>query len=202
MQNYKSNTDSYRAQQAQGGQDKNTAPKLSPVVQGVVKKESAFRKVVKDRAGKIKKFAIKDVIVPTAKRALIDVINIAVNGDSAKQPGYMQFWNRYTGVGSTYSNVYRQQTQNTQAPQKSVDNMVQIVRYEDLGKAKMMLSSMEQVIAEFGRISISQYYDLCGLGECALTTDVRYGWRSLKGADTVRCMDGGYILQLPPVVQL
>ena len=66
--------------------------------------------------------------------------------------------------------------------------------------ALSVLSSMKEIIVNYGCVSIADYYDLAGLPG-NVYTNTKYGWLDLKDAKVIDSMDG-YKISLPKVLIL
>lgn len=67
--------------------------------------------------------------------------------------------------------------------------------FETDTEAKKVLNNMKDIIYEYGKVTISDYYDL--VGKTACYTDHKYGWTNLDKV-TVRYCKHGYYIDLPP----
>ena len=81
-------------------------------------------------------------------------------------------------------------------------------RHHDMGRmccfetreaAEDVLSRMDDILVEYGNVSLADFYDLCGVS-CGYT-DHKYGWTSLDDA-TVIFNDDMYSIKLPPFEEL
>lgn len=66
--------------------------------------------------------------------------------------------------------------------------------------ALSVLSSMKEIIVNYGCVSIADYYDLAGLPS-NVYINTKYGWLDLKDAKVIDSMDG-YKISLPKVLIL
>ena len=66
--------------------------------------------------------------------------------------------------------------------------------------ALSVLSSMKEIIVNYGCVSIADYYDLAGLPS-NVYTNTKYGWLDLKDAKVIDSMDG-YKISRPKVLIL
>ena len=62
-----------------------------------------------------------------------------------------------------------------------------------------MLQQMDDLIANYGLVSVADLYDLVGIN--GSYTDNRYGWTNIANAKVVR-VPTGYMLKLPKVMPL
>lgn len=66
--------------------------------------------------------------------------------------------------------------------------------------ALSVLSSMKEIIVNYGCVSIADYYDLAGLPS-NVYTNTKYGWLDLKDTKVIDSMDG-YKISLPKALIL
>ena len=67
--------------------------------------------------------------------------------------------------------------------------------FDNRGDAEAVLSSMEDVIDQYGVVSIADLFDLAEVSNSNYAMN-NYGWTDLRTANVVRVRDG-YILKLP-----
>ena len=70
---------------------------------------------------------------------------------------------------------------------------------ETRGEAEAVLTRMDELIDEYGTVSVSDLYDLVGV--TGSFTDCKYGWTDLRSASVSRTRDG-YMLKLPRAMPL
>ena len=110
-----------------------------------------------------------------------------------------------TGTASkvSYRNYYDQGTDRVRAG--SVGNRRNTPDYDDIlfdtrGDAEAVLDAMNDIISQYGTVSVSDFYDLARVPNDNFTMN-RYGWTNIGGATAVRVRDG-YILKLPRAIPL
>lgn len=74
------------------------------------------------------------------------------------------------------------------------------ILFETESDALSVLSSMKEIIVNYGCVSIADYYDLAGLPS-NVYTNTKYGWLDLKDAKVIDSMDR-YKISLPKVLVL
>ena len=72
--------------------------------------------------------------------------------------------------------------------------------FDTRGDAEAVLDSMNDIISQYGMVSVSDFYDLANVANDNYTMN-RYGWTNIAGATAVRVRDG-YILKLPRAIPL
>ena len=70
---------------------------------------------------------------------------------------------------------------------------------ENRGEAEDVLSRMDELIDQYGLVSVADLYDLVGIN--GNYTDNKYGWFNIRTASVVRVRDG-YMIKLPKAVPL
>ena len=200
MDSYKSNSDKSRQEQKE-------EKKIEAVVTGTAKtrKKSDIRKIaeafVSEDANNVKSYILMDVIVPAAKKAISDIVTTAIdmilygeNGRNKKNT---------TTSKVSYRNYYEQES-DTIRSKSSYDRRGGLdyddILFDNRGDAESVLDAMNDIISQYGTVSVSDLYDLARVPNDNYTMN-RYGWTNIGGATAVRVRDG-YILKLPRVVPL
>lgn len=175
--------------------------KVSKIVTGDVKVgegKNGIRAVadafIKEDAPTVKRYLIFDVLIPAAKRTLLDLITngarMSLYGskggpDNGKgTPGTKYSYSKY------YESDYREETSSRYKDRPSYDDIV----FSSAGEAEMVLDTMRQTLYEYGVISVLDLFDMLGK-ECDHTQD-KYGWKDLRTA-SVQPVRDGYWLKLP-----
>ena len=198
MQDYKPNSFKYREEQKAALEEK----KIEKVISGpvITKKKGGFRKFADTFAAedmsKVRNSILIDVIVPTVKKIIVDIVDVALYGEK----GHGRPTSNVSKV--SYGNYYNNPRQATE-PRRSMYNSV--YDEEDLilasrGEAELVLTSMIDTIDRYGFATIADLYDLVGRtnnNHCANN----YGWTDLHTAE-VRRVREGYILKLPKALPI
>lgn len=166
----------------------------------IMKKKSELRKLVdvfiSDDIVNVKSYVFLDVIVPTVKKAITDVVAIVLYGGKARKGSgsetrfsYQSYYNdsqNRTSYGAAYQN-------------RPFDNLDDIV-IEDRGKAEEALIYLEEAVDMYGSVSVADYYDVVGIKDHNYTNN-KYGWDNLTSAKIIR-VRGGWMIKLPRVIPL
>ena len=150
----------------------------------------------------VKSYIFFDVIVPTIKDTISNVVSSAVDmmlfgGDA--RPGGNRKSNNQPYV--SYSNYYkggneRRTVQNHGGRKRDFRDVI----FETRGEAERVRNDLMDLCAEYGQASINDLYDLCGItGDF---TDEHYGWTDLSRLNVSRVRGGGYVIDLPRAVRL
>lgn len=66
------------------------------------------------------------------------------------------------------------------------------VTVDSRGEAEEVFMKMQDLISEYGLVSVADFYDIVGIK--GNYTDNRYGWTNIRNAESVRLRDGSYLL--------
>ena len=200
MDDFKPNSHRYKEEQ------QNNLPeskKVEKVVTGTVKikKKSEFDKIkdifISEDAHNIKSFVIDDVLIPSIKKAISDIV---VNGVDIILYGGSGRSNRRTTVTDRFS--YDQCSQNryprTDSRVRTGYDFDDII-LETRGEAEAVLSQMDAIIDTYGVVKVSDMYDL--VGKTCEYTDNKYGWTNLRNAEPIHVRDG-YLLKMPKAIPI
>lgn len=200
MNDYKPNSHAYREEQKKAPADR----KVEKVVKGAVKakKKSEVRKFtdvfISEDAANVKSYILMDVLIPTIKETIVDIIKDSV--DMIFLGGTGRSGNKHSR-GSTASYVsyrdYSRRDDRRRHESSRSDSRFDLdeLIFASKGDAEAVLEQMENIIDDYGMVRVSDLYDLADLS--APYTGNRYGWTSLRNAYSERVRGGGYILRLP-----
>ena len=191
---YKPNSHKAKAEQETATEKK----RAEKVVRGnvEVKKKGETAKLgdtLKDGFKDAKEYLVKDVLIPSAKDLIVDMvtkgINILVRGSAApsgKRPivdkvSYSKYWDK----GS-----YREE------PRARSRFDYDEIKFESRGDAELVLDRLDDLIDTYGHARVADLYDFVGVS-CDYTYQ-NYGWFNLGTARVVATRDG-YVLDMPRV---
>lgn len=193
MAEYKPNSHKYRNEQKK--------KELKKVTTGTVKvrKKSTASKLLEEvlpgDKNSIKDYVFMDVIIPSIKKALSDVIIDSVNmmfygdvkrGKSSSSRGEYVSYRDY----SSRDNYRRRRTP------RDIDDVI----FESQAEAEDVLNEMDEVLETYEFVSVADYYEIAGVSGSGTHTNNRYGWSSLQTADIIRVRDGWTIKMPRPKV--
>lgn len=196
--NYKPNSHRYREQQAQ--KEAQEEKRIEKVVKGSVKtkKKNDLHKLadvfISEDVKNVKSYVLMDVLVPAIKKAISDIIvngiDMVLYGESSSR--------RRNGRDSyvsyrSYSDPRDDRRPRSDTRAKTRFDFDEII-FESRGEAEAVRMQMEDVIERYGLVTVADMYDMAGLTEPY--TSNKYGWTSVRTAETVRVRDG-YIIKLP-----
>lgn len=168
-----------------------------------VKKKGELRKLrdvfISEDAGNLKTYVFMDILVPTIKKAISDIVRDGVDmilyGESGKSSGNRRT-NNYVSY-KDYSGRDRDRDRD-RSPRRGreLDDIIIDSRRE----AEDVLSNLDGIMEAYKVVSVADYYDL--LGVTPEYTDNRYGWTNIRNAEVVRARDGGYIVKMPKPIPI
>lgn len=175
--------------------------KIEKVVSGTVKtkKKSGLRKffsnIVAEEGADLKNYIVKDIVIPSVKKAISDTIDMMLYGDSrrssranASKISYRSYYDR------SYDDP-RSRNDSFARSGYSFDDII----LESRGDAEQVISQMEDLIDTYGMVSVADLYDLIGIS-CDYTAN-KYGWTNVRNAEVVRTRDG-YMLKMPKALPI
>lgn len=174
----------------------NEPPKVSPIVSGRTKSKgrsmsSEIRNIVND--------LFRSVVIPGTRTMLYEFLNGGLQqtilGKNAPNLGRgLPTMNRayHSIYGATRANIGGRTYLQRATPTLAVAHQDIYFNYED--EARLVLAAMVDRIANFGRVSLMDMRNLCGLE--TTPTQHRWGWTDLNGSDIVPTSEG-WIITLP-----
>ena len=194
MEDYESNSDKAR-------QEQQSEKKVEAVITGAAKtrKKGEMQKFAD--VNNVKSYILMEVIVPAVKKAISDIVTTGIDMILYGEAGR----SKKNGTASkvSYRNYYDQGADRVRAG--SAGNRRNTPDYDDIlfdtrGDAEAVLDAMNDIISQYGTVSVSDFYDLARVPNDNFTMN-RYGWTNIGGATAVRVRDG-YILKLPRAIPL
>lgn len=200
MENYQSNSDKSR-------QEQKSEKKVEAVITGTAKtrKKGDMQKLadvfIAEDANNVKSYILMEVIIPAVKKAISDIVTTGIDMILYGEAGR----SRKNGTASkvSYRNYYEKDSDRIRAG--SANSRRGGLDYDDIlfdtrGDAEAVLDAMNDIISQYGTVSVSDFYDLARVPNDNFTMN-RYGWTNISGATAIRVRDG-YILKLPRAIPL
>lgn len=178
--------------------------KFEKVVRGkvAVKEQSDIQKLAGDFLAEdlktVKDRIMVDYLLPMLKNGLWSIFNSAISIALFGE-------DRSRGNSSNYSdsrqrNSYDRYYQGSRHdPEPPARRSLQNLEFEFRGDADDTLNQLNDVIRDYGQVSVGDLWDLMGVSNNS--TDYNYGWHDLSGA-YIRGIHGGCRLVLPRPVPL
>ena len=201
VEEYKSNSFKSREQQKTAGSSK----KVDGVISGSAsrKKRSEAKKFadvfIQEDVSNVKSYILMDVLVPAVKKALSDIVKDGVDmilyGETNR--------NRKNGNTSrvNYRGYYDREERRDRPSSRSRDYLdYDEIIFDARGDAEAVLDAMNDIIDQYGIVSVADLYDLANLDHPPYTMN-KYGWTNIAGARAMRVRDG-YALKLPRAVPI
>lgn len=198
--------DDYKPNSHKSKEEQNAAlaerKKLEKIVSGNVKtkKKSDVHKFadifISEDAANVKNYILMDVLVPTVKKAISDIITNGIDmilyGGNGRKPGSRVDKVSYRDYSSTSRGDDRPARTRSGY---SYDDVILDTR----GEAEEVLDRMDELIDTYGAVSVADLYDLVGI-TCNYT-DNKYGWTNIRNAEPIRVRNG-YMLKLPKAIPI
>ena len=197
MQDYKPNSHRFREEQKQ------LAPvekkKVEKVVKGSVKtkKKGNLSKIsdvlISEDANNVKSYILMDVLVPTVKKAIVDIVTDAVNMVFLGGTGRSK-----TTSSSNYIS-YNRLSEPTDRYHSSDPRAISRFDYENIVfatrvDAEAIIEQMNDIISSYGFVTVADLYDMADLSHPYTSND--YGWTSIVSAAVIHVRDG-WVIKLP-----
>lgn len=201
MQDYKPNSHRFKDEEKKKTTAAPTEKKIEKTVKGTVKvkKKGEMSKLadvfISEDANNVKSYILMDVLVPTIKKAIVDIGTDALNmiflggtgrSRSSNTSAHYVSYNRFSEPRDR-----RPETSERTGVRFDYDNIV----FETRSDAEATLDQMTDVIETYGFVTVADLYDMVQLSHPF--TSNNYGWTSLSTAEVLRVRGGGYGLKLP-----
>lgn len=183
--------------------------RVEKVVKGNVKvrKKSEARKLadtfIAEDARKVKEYVWADVLVPTIKKAISDII---VNGVDILLYGESGKTKRFKGVSGSvqfrdYNSISRERrgSSSSRSSRARSSYTFDDIIFETRGEAEAVLVRMDEIMDRYGFVRVADFYELAGV--TGSYTDNSYGWDNIFDAEPVRVRDG-YLIKLPRAIPI
>lgn len=161
-------------------------------------KKAAMALIPDDTTENIKTYIVADVLIPTIKDTIMNVISMIIYGGEIRPSGKGGYYN-YNGVSNKKN---RTMPANNQRTSKRMVHDFREVTFQTRGDAMEVLSRMNELIEDYGTCTVEDFYIYIGEGGNAKHTDRNWGWTSLQGVNVSRVLGGGYCIDLPKVEHL
>lgn len=199
MNDYRPNSHKYKEEQKEA----TTPPKKieKVVVNGARTRKNDVRKLtdvfVSEDAKNVKQYIFMDVLVPTIKKAIVDIVSDGVN--------MIFFGGTSRGKSSSMDKISYKKYYDKKDGYRPSENSRARFDYDDVvfdtrGEAEAALTQMDELIARYGAVTVGDLYDMAAIS--APYTANRYGWMDVRNAQVVRLIGGGYVIKLPKAMPI
>ena len=197
MEDYKPN--SHRSKETA----QKTEKKVEKVVRGAVKTrkknglEKAKGAIFSEDAANIKSYVVMDVLIPTIKKAVSDIIKNGI--DMILYGSVSPTRSNSTANRISYSKYYDDNRNTVRDSRAKSGFRSDDIIFDNRGEAEIVLSRMDELIDTYGIVTIADLYDLAGVTGDYTTNN--YGWTNIRSAEVVRVRDG-YIIKMPKAMPI
>lgn len=180
--------------------------KIEKVVTGAakLKKKSEMKRLadvfISEDIDNVKTYILMDVLVPAVKKAISDIVTNGIDmilyGETSSAR------NKTNTTRIAYGKMYDQNSdlrRDYQSNSRSGYDWGDII-FETRGDAESVLDAMNDIIGQYGIVSVGDLYDLAGKSTDNYNLN-KYGWTDISGCKSVRVREG-YILKLPKALPL
>jgi hypothetical protein len=177
--------------------------RVEKVVTGNVstKKKSGIEKIagefISEDAKNIKSYIIGDVLLPSIKKAISDIVVNGIDMILYGSSGNTQRRGNTDRV--SYRNYYEDRNNRSTVRAYTSSYVFDDVILATRGEAEDVLSTMDDLIDKYGVARVADLYDLVGIS--GNYTDNRYGWTNIRDARIERCRDG-YMIKMPKAIPI
>lgn len=198
MEEYKSNSHKSKEQSSEGNKNEKNIQK---VISGSAKtkKKSGIQKFtdvfVSEDVGDVKSYILTEVLVPAIKRTISDIVTNGIDiifygeaGRSKKNTPASK-----VSYGGYYKKEDEHRTYRSNRVQSGFD--YDDIMFETRGDAEIVLDTMNDIIDQYGIVSVGDLYELADISVDNYTVN-KYGWKDLQSASVVRVRDA-WMLKLP-----
>ena len=147
-------------------------------------------------AANVKSYILMDVLVPAVKKAISDIVRNGIDMILYGESG----GSKRSGSASKISYRAYYDRENNRDHRSSAPRAKTGIDYDDIlfdtrGDAEVVLNEMQNVIEQYGFVSVGNLYDLADVSTENYSLN-KYGWTSLSSARVVPTRDG-YVINLP-----
>ncbi len=200
---YKPNSHRFKEEQKEASVEKK---KVVKVVKGTTKpkKKSEIQKItdvfISEDINNVKNYILLDVLVPAVKDAISSIVKNGID---------MLIYGETRGgskKGSNASRVsYRSYYDDGKRAEPVRSRSIAGFNYDDIifdnrGDAEAVLSAMDDVIDQYGVVSVGELYELADITTTNYMVN-RYGWTDIRSAMPVRVRDG-WMIKFPKPLPL
>lgn len=196
MEEYASN--SYRSKEKNKDlPDPTSEKKVGKIISGSAKskKKGEARRFadvfISEDIGNVKSYIFMEVIVPSVKKAISDVVTNGIDmilyGESGKR-------RNQSTTRVSYGNRFNNISEPRQSQSRGNFDYDDII-FDNRGDAEAVLDAMNDIISSYGVVSVGDLFDLAGVSTDNFALN-KYGWSDISGCKAVRIREG-YILKLP-----
>lgn len=199
---YKPN--SFKSKEASSEKSAEVTKRAEKVVTGNVKtrKNSEAKKLanifIAEDIHTVKNYIWMDVLVPTIKKAVSDIITNGIDMILYGGHGRPKSGNGASKV--SYASYYKSEERRSE-PERYRTYDYDNIEFERRSDAEEVLFRLREWRNQYGLVRVADLYDLAGITTGSYT-DNKYGWTSLNNAEVMRTRGGMYIIKLPKAMPI
>lgn len=201
MESYPNNSHKYKEQQKEQVPEK----KIEKVITGTAKTKKRNRLISfsdifgADDMSSVASYVLADVIIPKVKDVISAAVSITIDTILYGEGGHSK--RRSTADKISYNNCYDsgRARGRASAPVRTTRYNYDDIIVETRGEAEAVLSRMDEIIDQYGMVSVADLFELCDM--TGQFTDHKYGWTDLSRASVERTRDG-FTFKLPRALPL
>ena len=198
MENYTPNSHKYKEEQKKAqAAERQSYDKIVKRPARLKKKNALTSAIISEDLNNVKQYVFGDILIPTIKNTIVDIITDSISmlilgesrgrrkGSRADSVSYTKYYD--SGRSSRPSTNTRSGYSYTE------------VEVDTRGEADDVLARMDEIIDQYGMVSVLDMYDLVGI--TGNYTDNKYGWTNIRNAEVIRGRDG-YVIKMPKALPL
>lgn len=165
-----------------------------------IKKKSEFRRLadifMPEDVASVRDHIVHDVVIPKVKNVISETIDMLLYGSSGSSS------KRSTAGKVSYRSYYDDKRTRTRDPEEPVQtfSVYEEVELDEYGDACEVMRLLEETVAEYGMVKVSDLYEYAGIRGIK-NTHFKYGWMDISKAKIVPYR-GKYIIKMPRVMPL
>lgn len=200
MEEYMSNSDKSRNRPEPSVPEK----KIDSVISGTAttQKKNSFGKfkdsIIAEDARSVGSWLLTEVVYKSLKKFIYDMVTSGIDMLLYGETSHAKASSN--GLSKISYNSYYTAYKSSSDSSRSVTPSASVLDYDNIifssrGDAEAVLSTMLELLDQFGVVSVGDLYELAGVNTQNYMVN-KFGWTSLRNAQVMRCKDG-YILKLP-----
>ena len=149
---------------------------------------------ISEDASSVKSYILEDVLIPGVKKLTVNAIKVAAEmifGETGGSSYGRDSKIPYVSYDRFSSRTNERRDDRSKQQRFDYNN----ISFEYRGDAEMVLEQMDNMLREYGSVSVADMYEAAGLPAPPYTSN-KYGWERLGDARIVR-QNGEYVLVLP-----
>lgn len=207
MEQYGGNSHKMKDEQKALPEKSSEEKKVGKVISGSAKskKKGEMRKFadvfISEDVGNVKSYIFMEVLVPAVKKAIDDIVTNGVKMILYGETRQKKNTTTKVSYGKYYVNSGEQERRSSSYRQSGRNGFdYDEIIFETRGDAESVLDAMNEIISQYGVVSVGDLYDLADVSTDNFAVN-KYGWTDIAGCKAVRVRDG-YVLKLPKAYPL